>query len=749
MTMKNPERLFFAVLASLSFGLSLSQPTTASEIGPVTIFTPDASHHLEIKMKALTTDVTVGGYHVKDNNSLQVCDHTGTHCADPYVGAVLQLNPRDTLKINLQNALASNGLATPDHCMVQAGSNPNEYGSDNSLFNLHTHGLLVSPYAKQISAGKLFGDNIFSCTSSSSIGGSVVGSGMQHEIALENLTLNREHPLGVDWVHPHVHGIAKAQVSSGMSSMIVVGDINKQLCVKPAPDGEQHASNCVNIDTRDVKHLMLKDAQLYKRTDSADYYNNYADQNPDFCGANKLDSANFGECAVDLTALGDDEVKTGRWVFTINGVKTPHWEIGPDKYEIWRVLNASANVTYHLSLQPLTYLGGVPQKAPFQVLDMDGSGLASHGSGSELLPTATDILLMPSSRADLLVQSPKERSEDVTYALVNDNFQTGFQIGDADVWPHVTLATITFKASRVHFAARVAVTPTPLATEMHKAQPVDEAKLAMHLKDDCLGLDDPSLTTEQRQFYHDRLHVAPPWKRRFYFGVFGDTNTFSLGQTLVDEKGKEFDYFGGAIDPRTNPVKLWPFDMKTALTRLCVRKDGGDETWQLVNVSNEIYNFHIHQIKFGVVRETSGPNAGQPIMRAPSPIDRADIPQKLLFRNGPADLLHDVIIVPRGQTNCQNSLAHKDASPSEAEHFEIKLLDPNATGYGCDGSGSQYDNSGMIEVKLNFNGNQLAAFDDGAGGRKNAKFVYHCHILEHEDKGMMAGITVIDPSIYH
>jgi FtsP/CotA-like multicopper oxidase with cupredoxin domain len=39
-------------------------------------------------------------------------------------------------------------------------------------------------------------------------------------------------------------------------------------------------------------------------------------------------------------------------------------------------------------------------------------------------------------------------------------------------------------------------------------------------------------------------------------------------------------------------------------------------------------------------------------------------------------------------------------------------------------------------------------YDHGAGKLRHAKFVYHCHILEHEDKGMMAGITVIDPDVY-
>ena len=46
----------------------------------------------------------------------------------------------------------------------------------------------------------------------------------------------------------------------------------------------------------------------------------------------------------------------------------------------------------------------------------------------------------------------------------------------------------------------------------------------------------------------------------------------------------------------------------------------------------------------------------------------------------------------------------------------------------------------MIEVRIPFDGAQLTATHG-----QPAKFVYHCHILEHEDKGMMASIAVLEP----
>ena len=80
------------------------------------------------------------------------------------------------------------------------------------------------------------------------------------------------------------------------------------------------------------------------------------------------------------------------------------------------------------------------------------------------------------------------------------------------------------------------------------------------------------------------------------------------------------------------------------------------------------------------------------------------------------------------------------------DHLLLKRSDPaNA----CTGTGLAGDLSGMIKVRIVFDGEQFKAGDDGAGKVEFAKFVYHCHILEHEDKGMMASITVIDPKAIH
>jgi hypothetical protein len=107
---------------------------------------------------------------------------------------------------------------------------------------------------------------------------------------------------------------------------------------------------------------------------------------------------------------------------------------------------------------------------------------------------------------------------------------------------------------------------------------------------------------------------------------------------------------------------------------------GAREYWLVVNDSDECHNFHIHQTKF-VVLDADVPAAGA---RSPANQclgDRAFVPPVN------RDLLHDNYALP-----------------------------PRA----------------RVLVMIRFDGPKLG------------RFVFHCHILEHEDKGMMATIGVVD-----
>jgi FtsP/CotA-like multicopper oxidase with cupredoxin domain len=97
------------------------------------------------------------------------------------------------------------------------------------------------------------------------------------------------------------------------------------------------------------------------------------------------------------------------------------------------------------------------------------------------------------------------------------------------------------------------------------------------------------------------------------------------------------------------------------------------EKWELVNVSGEDHNFHIHQTKFW-----------------------------LFDGSGNTTIMMDSVPVPHGTDAC-------DGTVTTWRSGQCKV-DP-------------------LEVEIPFS--------------QIGDFVYHCHILEHEDGGMMAHIRVV------
>ena len=123
----------------------------------------------------------------------------------------------------------------------------------------------------------------------------------------------------------------------------------------------------------------------------------------------------------------------------------------------------------------------------------------------------------------------------------------------------------------------------------------------------------------------------------------------------------------------------------TVCVQLGPRNEKVTETWMLVNLAGEDHNFHVHQTRFSVVAST-----GYGGTALPSTV------------NGNPVLLDNVPL-------------------------------PHATGDACDGTVGPWIagtcKPTFVTVSIPFH--------------EVGDFVYHCHILEHEDGGMMAKITVV------
>ncbi len=282
----------------------------------------------------------------------------------------------------------------------------------------------------------------------------------------------------------------------------------------------------------------------------------------------------------------------------------------PGERQLWRVLNASA-ITY-LDLEVLS--NGVPQ--PLGLVGMDGVPIGENGALAESVNYQTHLGIPPGARVEFTLQGPPAGE---TNLLVTRTVDTG-PGGEND--PNRMLAKI--------FADPDA--PEPRSKLQTASQP---------------------LAPPGRMWLGD---VAPVRVRRLYFSE-------KLDNPNDPTSAVEF-YL--TVDGQTPKM----FDMNSPLPNI-VAQQGTVEDWIIENRSQELHDFHIHQLHFLLLDYL-----GRPVNE---------------------NFLRDTVNVPYYD-------GHLLTYPSV--RIRVDFRDPNIIG----------------------------------------TFPYHCHILEHEDKGMMGTIQVVPPT---
>jgi FtsP/CotA-like multicopper oxidase with cupredoxin domain len=639
---------------------------------------------LDLLMIAKTSAITTMAPYTPSGWAYEICElpsekaltcPDGTPTDNLYGGTRLQLKQGDLLKIRLVNQLprVTDSQHASETGMAYLRLNPT---------NLHTHGMLVSPRYPTVN-DPTYGDNVFVMTLNP-LNGQPPKSSQLHGDVRELYTDYRiqipaNHPSGLFWFHPHVHGISKNQISAGMSGLITVGDISDYVCKDLSCSSFLH-----KLPTR---HMMLKDSQIMSDSSLRDEEEaGYCDLNPD---PNEIPRQ--GSCAGlydDGGGGGSAGVLPGRWYFPINGQTYPSITMASGNGEIWRLTNASPSATYDLrlwdSLQNRDMI--------VQVLAIDGVAVqAGSGtdlktlrtiSGTKIEPTncpksgtikdahplcATRLLMMPSSRVELWV-TYRDASGKLAHPPAGDSviFKTaGVDTGPGgDKWPTIDLATVTFAGTAADAAAPQVLSVADSARKLR-----DPQLLAADLRSANAAVDsDPSCKP-----------LAKGHMRRIFFNIpTADANLidyFGLGYEELDEKGNP-------VPGTFQDVAQFNPDTPTICIPLGPGNTPVHERWQLVNIANEDHNFHIHQTKFSVLTKDELDHTGLP-------------------RYDQGVLLHD----------------------------NVPLL--HATGGTC-ASVDDWRNGVCTAHPVTVDIPFAIAGD----------FVYHCHILEHEDGGMMARIRV-------
>ena len=613
------------------------------------------------------------------------CPAAATTVAD-YGGVRLALRTGDVLKIRLVNKLPALDKAKLKH----AAAHGNLFRNPT---NLHTHGLIV-PARTPTPSDPTFGDYVFVDVYNSANGAPDAQPHQHGMIRMDfvdyRINIPQDHPSGLFWFHPHVHGLSLNQLSSGLSGILSVGEVRDYVEVVP----------------NTVRHLILKDMQVLAAGTFQMEDNPFTavdgevlhQQIADFCEQRDTGGPNsrlgFCEGEPDEHGTGNSFIGS-RWFFTINGQVFPTIRMTSAEGEVWRLTNASGQFSYRLNLID----DGSRKPISMQLIAIDGvsidvkaaspaNTLVAAGGNKFTVVDCTpgtpsrfvcvrDLVMMPSSRAEVWVTYRAENGAAVAPPMgTTATLRQGLiNLGPAgESWPEFKLAKVEF-AHPASDKAAVSVTGTTTAALSTKSFTGGEsAAPPMEGAGSCKPL-------------------AQGHRRRIFFGVEKPTDaatSFGLGYEEVDQSG--------AVVPGTQ-VPVSAFD--PSRTTVCIPLGPGGaptlETWELVNLATEIHNFHIHQTKFKVLEATALQQVGIPAPDAPPP-------------NVPV-ILEDNVPVPFAIGN-------------------IPEIEDDQNGYcTIDQWRSGECTARPIVLEIPFS--QLG------------EFVYHCHILEHEDGGMMARIRVV------
>jgi FtsP/CotA-like multicopper oxidase with cupredoxin domain len=258
----------------------------------------------------------------------------------------------------------------------------------------------------------------------------------------------------------------------------------------------------------------------------------------------------------------------------------------------------------------------------------------------------------------------------------------GLTMGSGDAWPAVDLAKVLFNQSggRQFTSKQLMVGGATDAAGLQQSGGIFKAEVP--------GATATAATMTAAQTTATATACVPlprGHRRRIFFG-FSDVataDTFALGYEEVDQNGK---VVAGSQKPAPNQLEQFDPSRTTVCLPLGPGQTPVTETWELVQLSTENHNFHIHQTRFA----RTGSNGG---------------------------VLQD---------NFPLGVAAPDAS----------IADQVANNQNGVCTISQWRSGHCVST--------LQVFDIPFA--ELGEFVYHCHILEHEDGGMMARVAVVPAS---
>ncbi|SHE92850.1 Multicopper oxidase [Lampropedia hyalina DSM 16112] len=675
----------------------------------------------------------------------------------PFAAPWVEIWPGETFRLQLQNRMVSEGGATVDDSCPAVIDDHNSPHCFNST-NMHFHGGWVSPSGNS--------DNVLLKIDP--------GKDFEYEY---NIPL--DHPAGTFWYHTHLHGSTALQVSSGMAGAIVIrGDRQPRKAADGTIGGGDIDILTVNVEPgtggqpaqlgepfRERLALFQQIAYACRENQAADgaalpAIKRDGDNGPWVCNAGQGRGAARDVGGVE--AYGD-QLAPNSWVdsgrFTgINGeVHTVFSDVRAGEIQRWRLIHAGVRDSIRLRIVPFRAdakplqqgadgvfakpaLGGLaPRDFASQTCDMDHPvavvSIAADGLTRRNMVQRTDAMLQPGYREDWLVAFPKagdycivDADRLLTQSVVTPEADGSNVVGSESAatlggqivgYIHVDAAGQGVETER---AAALSATDAPRTT---LDAVVDALVAAAEQRINTFALRDGVPVTDTAI----RDHVVAALKGEGEGGVRGAIAAFTKHQPVQDAEITGYQSLGFRI---VSTGAGGPLGAAAVAD--------GANTRQTPRPAARVL-FEVGEIGLDLASQRPIPLHSQAYSA-----DRID---RLLT-------LGDVEEWEIGSFFAGHPF-HIHVNPFEV--VEVRKLDAATGQLGPDLSGPDWifspDNSAELNQYANLKGvwKDTLFLEQNVFARIRTRyeryigdFVLHCHILDHEDNGMMQNVRIAMPA---
>jgi len=315
---------------------------------------------------------------------------------DSYTGPTLHVKRGDTIRIFMENGLPDSIPMAPD--TNTADNSVSQMMPGPQPINNHMHGLHVSPAGSS--------DNV------------LIEIPQEMGFVYE-YTIPQDQPDGLFWLHNHRHEFTSDQTYRGLASMIIVGNAASNIDqIASIPAGNQRV---MAIQTQNLASATNPSIPIYltnPQMDGAAYSVGGSPGTPlqylqYFQGGSVDNAAPYTDQTGQYTGTPGGAATSFIKQYTINGQLNPTITVGKGQTEVWSFDNISSITNFQIRLYDEA--GQKVDNKLFQI-SQDGNALSNAVDGK-------DLVIAPGSRYSFIITAPSTANK--WYTLMASDIQSG------------------------------------------------------------------------------------------------------------------------------------------------------------------------------------------------------------------------------------------------------------------------------------------------------------------------------------